>query len=138
MKSAVQFVALAVVMMLAIHPLIADIPCAQRSSLSEDGVAACCSMATSIAGHQMRVDSHVSEGSRSIESCCNPSYCRLNFARTILQMAILPNSTPSRVAFFATIARLSTVHSPALAGWPSGNAVAPAQARAILDQAFRI
>ena len=138
MKKVLQLVALAVVVTLAIHPLMADPTCAHRSSSGDSGTAACCPMAAGTSAHQMVADSMVLECLASADPCCDPDCCRLMAAPTILQMAAPGKFGASRKVSFVPAARLSAVYSPALATWSSGNTIAPASARYILFLAFRI
>ncbi len=145
MKRLLQFVALMLVLLVAAQPLLAGTACATQSCSGEHAMAACCmhagGMAMSAGGMEsMRVACTPAGGHRAVVTAgCSDPGCGMDSVDAAVQIADPSKSNVvSDVTPLAPVAEIAASLVPLLAIRPADDAAAPATARYVLLQTFRI
>ncbi|HEY0309345.1 MAG TPA: hypothetical protein VGB94_14375 [Acidobacteriaceae bacterium] len=145
MKRLLQFVALMLVLLVAAQPLLAGTACATQSCSGEHAMVACCmhsgGMAMSADGMQsMRAACTPAGGHRAVVTAgCSDPGCGMASADAAVVVADPSKSSiVSDVTPLAAVAEIAASVAPVLILRPSEDAAAPATARYILLQTFRI
>jgi hypothetical protein len=131
MKRLLQFVAVAVIVLLAAQPALAGMQC-DMGTPSSGQCAPCCHKAMSHMGMGCPMQHQISVAG------CGESCCKDALPRGVVLLAPGVKPKAGRAEFIAMAPRLVTDADAAFVGAPPGNAVTSAPARYILFQVFRI
>jgi hypothetical protein len=145
MKRLLQFVALALALLIAAQPLLAEASCATQNCSGEHAMTSCCmhsgGMAMAAAGMQsMHAACTPASGHQAVMTvgCTDPG-CGIASAEAALQLVDPAKSTLTGVATpLMAVTQIAANVAPSRAIRPTQDAVAPATARCILLQTFRI
>ena len=141
MKKLFQSVALALVVILAAQPAFATMTCVTKVCGAGDAVADCCPPSGNTAMRDMANNSAVSSMAMHAAlagSSCTSEPCCVVSARTTPQL-VTPAKSGASQSFLATpVDGLSSVAAPVRVVLAPGNPAAPAAARYVLFQVFRI
>ena len=131
MKRLLQFVAIAVIVLLAAQPALAGMSCEMGTSASRQ-CAPCCHKAMSRIGMSCPMHHQVAA------SGCDQSCCKDALPRGVALLAAGVKPKAGRAEFIAIAPRLVSDTDAPFTAAPPGNIVAAAPARYILFQVFRI
>ena len=138
MRRITQFVALMVVLLLAVPSVLAEAQCSRWLHSDSDPVPACCITAYGGAGHSLSADCHGSILSDSIASECNENACEMATLTVAAQTFTTVKPKTDGAASLVVVAHVSVRPPSGLSARSFESASAPGPAKNLLFQVFRI